>query len=582
VNGTGLRLLIVLGTIACVVVLGSARPAVASAADSDGDVMASATSGPARTASASAFQDTVGVNAGPAWFDTPYGDWDRVVAKVRELGVSHIRSSLQISSNAGWNERFYGALHAAISAGIRFNLLIDFRCSYDGTMDPCVQALKSRVPLQGVESVEWPNEHDISGDPNWLASLTGWGRQLHGKLRADPALGAIKIVGPSLVHPASHMRVGDQSAFVDRGNLHPYTGALSPHPLHILSIAPLARAISGNKPIVATEAGFHTAFNQTNGDQPAADEPTAAVYTVRTVLEHFADGLERTYIFDLMNPRTDPTTSHSNFGLMREDFSPKPAFTALKNLMTMVGSSGPAVVAPLAYSLEGDTSDLRQIVLQKADGSHLLILWRTASVWDRDRRQNLVVAPRRYTLTLPSAVTAEAGDPHQSSGFMPVGLDGGGRTVQDIGAHPLVLHVRSPGAGAPSTAVPAAGSATGTAGPVPGAEPSAATAHAGADRRRPRVSRLRIRRVGRRYVASFRLSESARATTRVDRARRGSRTRFRAVRRLTARRLSAGARTLSLGRLAPGRHRLVLTLRDAAGNRLALVRAFRVRSAARR
>jgi hypothetical protein len=567
VNGISLRLRTVLGAIACGAVLCAAGAAPARGAADE-----------TTTASAGVFRNSVGVVASHTWLDTPYGDWDRVIAKLQELGVSHIRSGLVVINNEGWNSHVYKQLSNAARAGIRFNLVVPFGCAPDGSMDPCLRALKTRVPLGSVESVEWPNEHDISGDPNWVASLTNWGRQLHAKMKADPALSRIKILGPSLVHPGSRSALGDQSAFIDRGNLHPYTAGSTPNPDHMARERMLASLVSANKPLVATEAGYHTSFAARNGGHPPANEPTAAIYTVRTVLEHFVSGIERTYIFQLINYRNEPTDPESNFGLLRYDWSPKPAFTALKNLLTMVGTSGPATVSRLPYTVAGDTSDLRRLVLQKGDGSHLLILWRTVSVYDRDNRRDLVVVPKRYTVTLPSAVSAEAGDPVHSAGFMPVGIDGAGRTVRDIAGDPLVLHVRSPGAGAPADAVPAAARPAG----LPAAPPGAGILSTTADKSRPRVSRLRIRRVGRRHVAEFRLSEAARVTSRVDRARRGSRKRFRVLKRLTARQLRAGGRTLSLGRLKRGRHRLVLTLRDATGNRLGVARGFRVRSARRR
>jgi hypothetical protein len=573
-NGISLRLRTVLGVFACATALSAAAASPARGAAAE-DALTT-------TASAATFRDSVGVNAGNTWLDTNYGDWDRVNATLRELGVRHIRATLVITDNWGWNRYVYGLLQKSARAGIRFNLLVPFGCAPDGTMDPCLQALKTRVPLDSVESVEWPNEHDISGDPNWVSALSAWGRELYTKMKADAALQRIKVLGPSLVHPRSRSALGDQSAFLDRGNLHPYTGATSPRPDHMASERQLASLVSRDKPLVATEAGFHTSFAVPNGGHPPANERTAAVYTVRTALEHYISGIERTYIFQLLDWRNAPTDPDSNFGLLRHDWSPKPAFTALKNLLTMAGTTGPGNVSRLPYSLDGDTSDVRRLVLQKGDGSHLLILWRTASVYDRDNRQDLVVVPKRYTLTLPSAVNAEVGDPIHSDGFMPVGIDGAGRTVLDLGADPLVLRVRSPGLGAPADAVPAAG--RGGAGPtVPAAQPPAATAQAAVDSRRPRVSRLRIRRVRRRYVAVFRLSEAARVVTRVDRARRGSRrTRFRTLKRLTPRQLRAGARRLSLGRLSRGRHRLVLTVRDAAGNRDGVARTFRGGAAGRR
>ena len=67
---------------------------------------------------------------------------------------------------------------------------------------------------------------------------------------------------------------------------------------------------------------------------------------------------------------------------------------------------------------------------------------------------------------------------------------------------------------------------------------------------------------------------------RLDRGRRrGTRTRYRFLRRLAARPLRAGARSVTLGRrLKPGRHRVLLTATDAAGNEVRVAARFRVRA----
>jgi hypothetical protein len=529
------------------------------------------------TTSARALHDTVGVVAYAHNLSGPYGDWSRVLGLIRELGAGHVRTPLLTSANAGWNNAVYGNMRATMRAGVRFNLLVPFTCATDGGgMDPCLRALKTELlPHGGVESVEWPNEHDISGDQNWAANLSAWGKQLHQKMKADPALAQVKVVGPSLVHPGSRSALGDHSAYMDRGNLHPYTASQSPSPAHMASERLLASLVSGQKGLVATEVGFYTSFGAPNGGHPPADEPTAALYSVRTVLEHFASGIERTYFYELINSSTNQANPFGNFGLLRSDFSRKPAFTALKNLLAMIGTSAPATVRPLAHSVAGDASDLRRIVVQQDDGTHLLVLWRTASVWDRWARRPLQVAPIRYTVSVPGATAYEAGDPMLGTGYLPGRLDGDRITV-DVGANPVLLRIRSRGG-----AVPAAPGTPGRtpppAGPAGGPAPGGSTA--ALDTRRPRLARLRVKRVGRRYVASFRLSEAARVSVRLDRGRRGSRTRFRFLRRLAARPLRAGARSVTLGRkLKPGRHRVLLTATDAAGNDVRVAARFRVRA----
>jgi hypothetical protein len=526
------------------------------------------------TASARALHDSVGVNAAPHFLTGPYGDWNRALGKLRELDVRHIRTALLNSNNAGWNAAVYNLLRQTMRAGIRLNLAVPFNCSESGGMDRCLQALKTElVPTGGVQSVEWPNEHDISGSANWAAELRAWGAELYRKMNADPALAPIAVVGPSLVHPASRSALGDQSAHLDRGNLHPYTGATSPAPDHMASERLLASIVSRDEPLVATEVGFYTSFGRPGGDHPPTDEPSAAVYSVRTVLEHFASGVERTYFYELINPGTDQTNPEMNFGLLRHDYSPKPAFTALKNLLAMVGTSAPATLTPLAHSVAGDASDLRRIVVQQDDGTHLLVLWRTASVWDRWARRPLEVAPIRYTVSVPGATAYEAGDPMLGTGYLPGRLDGDRITV-DVGAHPVLLRIRSRGGAPAAPAVPVRPTPVGAGGPAPGGSAAAQ------DTRRPRLSRLRVKRVGRRYVAVFRLSEAARVGVRLDRGRRrGTRTRYRFLRRLAARQLRAGARSVTLGRrLKPGRHRVLLTATDAAGNEVRVAARFRVRA----
>jgi hypothetical protein len=512
-----------------------------------------------RQSTAAAFRDSVGVNTAPTYYDTPYGRWDQVVARVRALGVRHIRAGFFWSSNAGWNTREADALRSAFAEGIRFNLVVNRTCSHDGTLAPCLAAIRTRLPVGSVASVEWPNEHDLFGGPTWRADLADWGRRLHAGVKADPALRSIRVLGPSLVHKDAPLVLGDQTAFLDAGNLHPYTGAKSPGPEHIAQERARMRPVSGNAPLVATEAGFHTSPAAVNQDQPAADEPTAAVYTLRTVLEHFASGIERTYVYELLDQRDDPLHSKANFGLLRTDFSPKPAFTALQRLLGMIGTGAPVQRAPLAFRLSGAPGDLRSLVLQQDARRHALVIWRTASVWDRDAKRPLTVAPRRVGVALPGATGVAVGSPLRGASPLPVALAGGAIAL-DVGADPLVVLVTR------AEEAPAA-----AAGALPASGPPAAAR----DRTPPRIAGLRIRRVGRRHVAVFRLSERARVAGLVRRGTRSAR--FRTVRRTRARTLGPGRRRLAVGRLRRGRYRLRLGVRDAAGNGGRRTLTFRVR-----
>jgi hypothetical protein len=243
---------------------------------------------------------------------------------------------------------------------------------------------------------------------------------------------------------------------------------------------------------------------------------------------------------------------------------------------------GPVQVTGLPFEVAGTTSGLRSLVLQQADRTYLLALWRTASVWDRSARRRLTVTPRRLEVHVPGALTVELGDPMEGSGFLP-GRLASERTTVDVGADPVVLRLttRQPG-GEPG----AAGALEG------GRESSGGDPVRARDRTKPRLTRLRVRRSGRRYLLTFRLSERATVRGRLLRARRDSRrhqrgktsyrrgkTSYRRVKTISTKRLKAGRRRVVLGRLKPGRFRLRVHARDVAGNRGKLHRkSFKARA----
>ena len=86
--------------------------------------------------------------------------------------------------------------------------------------------------------------------------------------------------------------------------------------------------------LVFTETGYHNALHD-RADQPPASEEAAAVYFPRLLLAAFGLGARRTFIYELLDEKPDPGLAdlQQHFGLLRNDFSPKPAFTAIKTLI---------------------------------------------------------------------------------------------------------------------------------------------------------------------------------------------------------------------------------------------------------
>ena len=307
-----------------------------------GTMGASSASAAPRTAGAGAFHDSVGLVANDTYFDTPYVHWSTALDKARELGVRHLRLGVFSSDNAGWDARHAEDLQTAAAAGFGLDLVVSRMCAPDGTMPRCLARARS-LPAGSVEGFEWPHEYDNRGDAQLGRAPARSGATSWPSACAPTRLFAgVPIIGPSLRFVGSPLLLGDQSGALDRANIHPYTGGKSPTPSLVRAEIARLRPVTGDKPVVATDAGFHTALGAAAPAQPGVDERTAAIYTLRTVLEHFGDGVQRTYLRELVDEANDLNDERVSYGLMHTDFSPKPAYTALQRLLALRGPGQPA------------------------------------------------------------------------------------------------------------------------------------------------------------------------------------------------------------------------------------------------
>jgi hypothetical protein len=212
----------------------------------------------------------------------------------------------------------------------------------------------------------------------------------------------------------------------------------------------LASKISANKPLVATEIGYHTDTSPLYGGHYGAPERAVAQYMPRIALEAFTGGIERTYIYqfaDLWSPaqaqQYGVSAAENSFGLLRWDLSPKPSFIALRNLLRVVDGDSAPVAAPagMRLHLEGAGPDVRSLLLRSADGTYALALWRTVSVWDYLGRKDLYPAPDRFDVELGQPVAlARRFDPVASSDETKR-WDNPSRIPVDLAGAPIVLRL---------------------------------------------------------------------------------------------------------------------------------------------
>jgi hypothetical protein len=188
------------------------------------------------------------------------------------------------------------------------------------------------------------------------------------------------------------------------GNLHSYSGG-EPPARNLDDERALAANVSGGKPVMATETGYHNALATSSGHRPV-DEATAGSYIPNLYLEYFRRGIARTFAYELVDERPETALSNieQHFGLLRDDFSRKPAYTALKRLIAAVGDGAPAGNPALRYEVAGADPSLRQLLLARRGGGFSLVLWRDERIWDPVARTRLAVAPMHVTVRLGEAV----------------------------------------------------------------------------------------------------------------------------------------------------------------------------------
>ncbi|KAM3113467.1 PA14 domain-containing protein [Phormidesmis sp. 146-33] len=320
--------------------------------------------------SADSFIDSVGIVTHLRYTDTSYARFGDVVEpRLRELGIRHVRDG---GNDAG----MFDKLNRLAQFGIRSTLVMDAR---DGvTPDNAVELLKKVT--SSVIAVEGPNEWDVNTGLTYKGKsfpdgVRDYQTDLYKVIKGNAATSHLPVIAPSLAIPEYGSRLGSLKSVVDMGNMHSYAGGNLPAQDLDWRWISHTKQVSEDEPIVVTETGWHNAINDTQASQKGVSEQVAAKYVPRLFLEYFNRGIQRTFLYELMDERPQPD-QENNFGLIRSDGTPKPAFYSLKNLMSLLNDAqGSKASGGLNYSLAGNTQNVRHTLLQKSSGEFYLVLW---------------------------------------------------------------------------------------------------------------------------------------------------------------------------------------------------------------
>ncbi|PIG94082.1 hypothetical protein CSQ79_07000 [Gloeocapsopsis sp. IPPAS B-1203] len=385
-----------------------------------------------QTRSADTFVDSIGVNVHLTYTDTAYGKYKSIIRpRLQELGIRHIRDGF-----VDKRPKYYQKLQDLADIGIHSTLIAGI-----GWVSPQQAIAIARQLDNSIEAVEGPNEYDIGKKPQqWVPELRQYMEQLHNQVKNDPATNHLPIVGPSFVDRDASTAIGKLTQWVDYGNMHPYNYPHKPGDNIDKEISNRSRPFN-EQPLVATEAGYHT--GNKHSDRPLT-ETAHAKYLPRLFLEYFNRGIVRTFAYEFIDQRTKPKDREANFGILRNDGSPKPAFITLKNLIALLQDPGESFpLKSLDYNLTGNTKNIHHTLLQKRDGRLYLILWQEVTSFNPKKHSDRTVPEQPITININTPVN-QANLYQVSESINPIKQNNPKNINLNIPDYPVVLELLPP------------------------------------------------------------------------------------------------------------------------------------------
>ena len=372
---------------------------------------------------ADAFVESIGVNIHLPYTDRVYySRFPELKARLGELGIRHVREGADSFVGKPVVADRINDLYQTL--GIRTTFVSGRRAQgYPNPLtlsliDDDLQGLKTRFPTDLIAAIEGPNEYDIESNhvgetsTSWVSKIREYQRQLYTQVKSDPTLRNIPVIAPSFVSEGAYERVGDLDQYIDYACIHAYQswrhpgtpgwgdngyGSLSWQFNYIIN-----KQSPKGKPVQSTECGYHT-LPEYGGVPPEIQ----GKYVTRMFAEFFRRGITRSFKYELIDQGLPASNDRERvFGLLRNDLTAKPAFYAVRDLIGLLAEPEATAVpfkpTSLDYTLAGETKDVRQLLLQKRDGTYYLLLWLEVEGWNGDQQQTFSPAAQRVTVQLPA------------------------------------------------------------------------------------------------------------------------------------------------------------------------------------
>ncbi len=393
--------------------------------------------------SSDAFVDSIGVVSqfGTGWPEA--GVWSQIEPLLVGSGIRYIRTGVPLSDTG-----MLSRMQTLAAASIKFNMLTDPTL---GTMAAHMASLQ-QLPVGCIVSVEGINEPDTiyasQQDPtNWVADTISWQQQLYNAI-AGSSLKGTPVLSPAMTQQGNVPQLASLVPYCTAMNLHPYPGDRMPecpgwgtdgYGSMAWSLACMMPSLAPKLPVYATELGYSTFA----GDIPAG---VVASYLPRLLLNRFlAGGLKRSFLYEFYDQSNNTTDPQSNYGLVSNSASPagiapKPAYTAIKNLISLMSDPGPAFTpGKLNFTLGGNTANVQQALFARRDGSFILALWQDVEIWNPNSKAAEPATAQSVTVQVSGVSKVGTAVP-VSAGNWTAGTLSGGAVTLPVGADLMLLH----------------------------------------------------------------------------------------------------------------------------------------------
>lgn len=129
-------------------------------------------------------------------------------------------------------------------------------------------------------------------------------------------------------------------------------------------------------PVIIMESGYYTSPNPGN-DTTVASLNQQAEYIIASMLDMYAMGVPRYYLYTAVDNPDASTPKERSFGVYNSDGTPKLAANALSMIMSDFDDSQsiPKGATPISYSVQGGGVKLKHQHFVRVDGRQIIAVW---------------------------------------------------------------------------------------------------------------------------------------------------------------------------------------------------------------